>query len=54
MCLQAYGKGSPAGRFNLEGCANEELLCEGVHVLAWISLALNAHRVWPARIGGTT
>ena len=54
MCLQAYGKGSPAGRLNLEDCANEELLCEGVHVLAWISLALNAHRVWPARIGGTT
>jgi Squalene-hopene cyclase C-terminal domain len=53
MCLQAYGKELPAGRLNLEDCAREELLCDGVHVLAWTSLALNARRAWPARIGGT-
>jgi squalene cyclase len=52
MCLQAYGKDSRASGLNLQDCAGEELLREGVHVLAWTSLALNAHRAWPSPIGG--
>jgi hypothetical protein len=51
MCLDAYGKKSPAAKFNLQDCSPESLLEDGIHILAWVSLALNANRNWPARVG---
>jgi len=52
MCLAAYGKKLPATKLNLHACSLENLLEDGTHVLAWVCLALNPSRTWPARIGG--
>jgi len=51
MCLEAYGKKLPAIKLKLRDCAPESLLEDGTHVLAWVGLALNPNRTWPARIG---
>jgi hypothetical protein len=53
MCLQAYGKESLPSKLNLEDCV-AKLLPDEVHVLAWISLALNPYRAWPPQPGRPT
>jgi hypothetical protein len=52
MCLEAYGRRLPATRLNLRDCSPEGLLEDGIHVLAWVSLALNPNRAWPAGVRG--
>jgi hypothetical protein len=52
LCLESYGRQLPAIRVLLQECARENPLHDGVHVLAWICLALNPDRAWPLRIGG--
>jgi hypothetical protein len=52
MCLEAYGETVPKGTIDLRDVSPESVLQDGVHVLAWVCLALNAQRRWPALSGG--
>ena len=53
MCLETYGKKLPAAKFSLHDCSPDSLLQDGIHILAWVCLALNTNRNWPARVGET-
>ncbi len=47
ICLRAYGDPVPTGKVDLAALAPESLLQEGVHVLAWVCLALDREHSWP-------
>jgi hypothetical protein len=51
MCLEAYGKRAPNLAISLTDYTVESLLADGIHALAWVCLALNSNRNWPARVG---
>ncbi len=53
MCLETYSKKLPDAKFNLQDCSPDRLLQDGIHILAWVCLALNTNRNWPARVGET-
>lgn len=50
MCLECYGKDSSEAKNRLQAFGLICLLEDGIHVLAWVCLALNAKRRWPARV----
>lgn len=47
MCLEAYGEPVPPGKLDLRELTPESVVQDGVHVLAWVCLALNPDRRWP-------
>ena len=51
LCLEAYDEPVPPGKFDLAAISLDSLLQDGVHVLAWACLALDANRSWPAKKG---
>lgn len=52
MCLEVYGKGSPHAKSRLRDYDMDTLLEDGIHVLAWVCLAMSSERRWPARVEG--
>ena len=48
MCLETYGRATPAVKLNLEKFVPKQIKNCAAHVLAWVCLALNSHRKWPA------
>ena len=52
MCLETYGKESTQLKSRLHDYDVETLLEDGIHVLAWVCLAMSPGRRWPARIEG--
>ncbi len=53
LCFEAYGRESPPAKIDLNDYSPERLAEDGIHVLAWVCLALNSRRAWPARNGGS-
>jgi hypothetical protein len=51
ICLETYARPVPVARIQLQDVLIEQLLEEGVHVLAWVCLALSADRSWPRDTG---
>lgn len=52
MCLEAYGETILKGKFDLRDVTPGAVLRDGVHVLAWVCLALNPERRWPSMARG--
>jgi hypothetical protein len=52
MCLESYGKELSHVKNSLQDYSVESLLEDGIHVLAWVCLALSPQRTWPARVEG--
>jgi hypothetical protein len=48
MTLENYGIEPPPGKRNLQEWAAEDFAEQGIHVLAWVSMALDSKRTWPA------
>ena len=51
ICLAAYGEGVLGSKSELEALSPEQVLGDGVHVLAWRCLALDSEHHWPWRKG---
>lgn len=51
LCLEAYGEPVPRAKIEPSEVSAESVLQDGVHVLAWVSLASNADRAWPSPPG---
>jgi hypothetical protein len=51
MTLENYGIEAPWAKRNLREWTAEELTEEGTHVLAWVCMALDSERSWPAMAG---
>jgi hypothetical protein len=49
MTLEDYGIQPPQAKRSLQDWTAEELADEGVHVLAWVCMALDRARRWPAK-----
>jgi len=50
ITLETYGLPLPAAQHHLADWSAENLTDQGTHVAAWVSLALNPSRSWPAKI----
>ncbi len=48
MTLENYGIEPPQAKRNLQGWTAENLAEQGTHVLAWVCMALDPARHWPA------
>lgn len=48
ICLAAYGESAKGVKLELEKLNTEQVLADGVHVLAWLCLALDGPSAWPA------
>lgn len=51
MTLENYGIGPPQAKRNLQDWSAQDLTEEGTHVLAWVCMALDPARRWPAIAG---
>ena len=48
ITLENYGIEPPAAKRNLTFWSGQEIVEQGAHVMAWVSMALNNDRHWPS------